>query len=101
MKKKPMSYDYGECHVCGEPMEERRVNQEFWIKDKLVVIEDVPAGVCLQCGEKVVKADVGQGIATLLEDSKRLRKARMISVPVLRFAEETELSVKLPKFKPV
>lgn len=81
-------YDYGGCHICGERMEERRITQEFWIKGKLIVIEGVPAGVCPRCGEKVVKADVGRWIAALIADSKRLRKVRMISVPVIRFAKE-------------
>lgn len=88
MKKNKSLYDYGKCHVCTEQMEERRINQEFWIKNNLIVIEDVPAGVCPQCGEKVVKADVGRWIATLLEDSKRLKKARTIKVPVVSFAKE-------------
>jgi len=70
-------------------MRERRVKQEFWIKGKLVVVEDVPAGVCPRCGEKVVKAEVGRAIPGLIEDSKRLRRARTISVPVLRFARRT------------
>lgn len=81
-------YDYGECNICGERMKERRVKQEFWIKGKLIVIEDVPAGVCPRCGEKVVKADVGRRIAALIADSKRLRRARMMGVPVIRFAKE-------------
>ncbi len=81
-------YDYGECHLCGEQMKARRTKQEFWIKGKLIVIENVPAGVCPQCGEKVVKADIGRRIAALIEDSKELRKARTISVPVIRFAEK-------------
>ena len=81
-------YDYGECHICGERMQERRVKQEFWIKGKLILIEDVPAGMCPQCGEKVVKADVGRAIAALMANPKRLRKVRMISVPVIRFAKE-------------
>ncbi len=80
-------YDYGECHICGEQMEERQIKQEFWIKGKLIVIEDVPAGICPQCGERVVKAEVGRSIAALIEDSKRLRKARMISVPVISFVK--------------
>lgn len=88
MKKNQSMYDYGECHTCGEQMEERRIKQDLWIKGKLIVIEDVPAGVCLQCGEKVVKADVGRWLAALVEDPKRLQKARTISVPVVRFAKE-------------
>lgn len=81
-------YDYGRCHVCGERMEQRRINQEFWIKGKLIVIKGVPAGVCPRCGEKVVKAEVGRWIAALIADSKRLRKVRMMSVPVISFAKE-------------
>jgi YgiT-type zinc finger domain-containing protein len=81
-------YDHGECHTCGEHMRERRVRQEFWIKGKLLVIEDVPGGVCPQCGEGVVKAEVGQAIAALIDDSKRLRRARTMTVPVLRFARK-------------
>jgi YgiT-type zinc finger domain-containing protein len=69
-------------------MQERRVKQEFWIKGKLVVVEGVPAGICPQCGEKVVKADVGRSIAVLVSSSKRLRKARTMSVPVIRYARE-------------
>ncbi len=81
-------YDYGECHVCSGRMQEQRVKQEFWIKGKLVVVEGVPAGVCSQCGERVVKADVGRSIAILVGNSKRLQKARRMSVPVIRFARQ-------------
>jgi len=88
MKNHKSSYGYGDCHICGGKMREKRVKQEFWIKGKLIVIEDVPAGVCSQCGEKVVKAEVGRQIAALIEDSKRLRKARTISVPVINFAKQ-------------
>ena len=69
-------------------MREKHIKQEFWAKGKLLIIEDVPAGVCPQCGEKVVKAEVGRQIAALIENSKRLRKARTISVPVIRFAKQ-------------
>lgn len=81
-------YNYGKCHVCGERMEEKRISQDFWIKGTLIVIEDVPTGVCTQCGEKVVKADVGRQIAALTADTKRLRKTRTMNVPVIRFAKE-------------
>ena len=74
MSEKP--YDYGECHVCGEQMQEQHIKQDFWIKGNLIVIEDVPAGVCPQCGEKVVNAATGQQIASLLVDQKSVQAAR-------------------------
>ena len=79
-------YDYGVCHVCGSHMESKRIKQDIWIRKKLIVVEDVPAGVCPQCGEKVVNAEVGRRLATVIEDTKRFRKARTMTVPVIQFA---------------
>ena len=81
-------YDYGKCHVCGERMQERQINQDFWLKGKLVVIESVPAGVCPQCGEKVVKADVGRDLAELIQNVRRLPKRKTLTVPVVRYAKK-------------
>jgi YgiT-type zinc finger domain-containing protein len=88
MNNHKKNYDYGKCQVCGEQMREKRINQDFWLKGKLVVIESVPAGVCPQCGEKIVKADVGRDLASLIQNHKRLPKRKMISVPVLRYAKK-------------
>ena len=79
------TYDYGKCQICGEQMVERQIKQDFWIKGDLIVIEDVPAGVCPQCGEKIVRADVGRQIAALITDIERMQPVRSISVPVLQF----------------
>jgi YgiT-type zinc finger domain-containing protein len=81
-------YDYGRCHICGEQMKEKRINQVFWLKGKLIVIESVPAGVCPQCDEKIVKAEVGRQLATLIHNLKRLPKGKTITVPVVRYAKE-------------
>ena len=45
-------------------------------------------GVCPQCGEKVVKADVGRWLAKLIESSDRIAKAPRISVPAIKFGVE-------------
>ena len=82
---KKKAYDYGECHVCGERMQERRVKQDFWVKEQLVVVEDVPAGVCPRCGERVVRAEIGLQLAALLKGSDRLRRAQTMRVPVIQF----------------
>lgn len=87
MRKKRSDY-LGKCHVCGEQMKEKRVKQDFWLKGKLVVIESVPAGVCPQCGEKIVKADVGRQLATLIQNLGRLPKGKTMNVPVVRYARE-------------
>jgi YgiT-type zinc finger domain-containing protein len=88
MNNNKAPYDYGKFHVCGEQMREKKINQDFWLKGKLIVIESVPAGVCPQCGEKIVKADVGRELATLIGNIRRMPKRRTISVPVIRYAKE-------------
>jgi YgiT-type zinc finger domain-containing protein len=88
MSNQKGDYDYGLCHVCGEQMQEQKINQDFWIKGNLIVIESVPAGVCPQCGEKVVKAQVGQQIAALLANLKQLPQEKTINVPVISFAQK-------------
>lgn len=85
---KKMRYKYGECETCNTPMKEGRIKQDFWIRGKLIVVEEAPAGVCPRCGEKVVKADVGLWIAKLIEDSDRIAKAPKISVPAIKFDEK-------------
>jgi YgiT-type zinc finger domain-containing protein len=82
---KKKAYDYGKCHVCGERMREQLVKQDFWVKEQLLVVEDVPAGVCPRCGEKVVRAEVGLQLAALLKGSARLRQAQTMRVPVIQF----------------
>ncbi len=82
-------YNYGECEICNTPLQERNIHQDFWIKNKLVIIENVPAGVCPQCGEKVVNAEVGEHIAKLLKDSKRIDKSPTISVPLINYGVKT------------
>lgn len=79
---------YGLCHVCGERMTPAFVKQDFWVKGKLIVVEGIPAGVCPQCGERVVKAEIGRYLVDLLGKSNGLRKVWHMTVPVLRFAKK-------------
>jgi YgiT-type zinc finger domain-containing protein len=86
--RKKTKYDYGVCEICGTRMQERRIKQDFWLRGKLIIVEDVPAGVCPRCGEKIVKADIGQLILKLIENSERIAKSPKISVPAVKFDTE-------------
>lgn len=81
-----MKYNYGECEICDTKLVEKQIKQDFWIRGKLVVIDHVPAGVCPQCGAKVVRADVGRRISKLLEDREKWSKAQVMEVPVVNYA---------------
>lgn len=88
MKKKAAGYDYGKCEICNTSLQEKLIKQDFWIKGELIVVEDVPAGVCPRCGEKVVKAVVGKEIEKLIRSSERIAQAPRISVPAVKFVAE-------------
>ncbi len=87
MKPQQNTYDYGECEICDSPLQERRIKQDFWIRGELVVVDQVVAGVCPQCGAKVVRADVGRQLAALLGNTERIARAPRMSVPVVAFDE--------------
>jgi len=46
------------CYFCKGKVAEQRVTIDYRWGDTLVVINDVPAGVCRQCGEKYLASDV-------------------------------------------
>ena len=81
-------YDYGECEICDTPMHEKRVKQDFWVQGQLLVIDEVPAGVCPRCGHRIVNAETGHRIAALIKNSERIAQARKISVPEIKFEGE-------------
>ena len=43
---------YADCTFCGGEVEERHINYDYRRRDHLLVLRNVPAGVCKQCGEK-------------------------------------------------
>ncbi len=80
-----MKYNYGECEICNAKLVGKRIKQDFWIRGKLVVIDNVPSGVCPRCGAKVVRSQVGKSIAKILESPGKWSKAPVIHVPVVEF----------------
>jgi YgiT-type zinc finger domain-containing protein len=90
IQTRTQDYDYGECEICDTPMQEKRIIQDFWIRGELLVVENVPAGVCPRCGEKIVRADVGRWIANLIDNAERIAKAPRISVPAITFDSEEQ-----------
>ncbi len=78
-----MKHDYGDCFFCGGEIEERLLPREIRWKGELLVFEDVPMGVCAQCGEKFLRPDVAKKMDAALQSPKRPR--RTLRVPVYQF----------------
>ncbi len=78
-----MQRKYSSCSYCSGSVLERHVVVEAWFGDKLVVFEDVPAGVCENCGEEYFSADVQKQMLTIMKQPPK----KKMEVPVFRFAD--------------
>ncbi len=75
--------EYGDCYYCGGAVKEQLVAREIRWKGQLLVFEDVPMGVCTQCGEKVLKPDVAKRLDQVLQQGQK--PAKTIQVPVYEY----------------
>ena len=68
------------CEYCGGTIVEKKVTVHRSVKGDYVLIENVPAGICTQCGTRYYAANV----LKMIEDSAHgKRKAeREVVVPV-------------------
>ena len=74
---------YSDCFYCGGTVEEQLTSREIRWKGKLFIFENVPVGVCMQCGEKVIKPEVAKAIDQLLQEEKK--PVKIIQVPVYQY----------------
>jgi len=78
-------HQYGDCSCCGGEVKAEKVELDYRYKGKLYVFENVPVGVCRQCGEKYLTANVAKEIERQILSQKQWKK--IISVPVSIFPE--------------
>jgi YgiT-type zinc finger domain-containing protein len=78
-----MAFEYHDCFFCGGEVREQFTPREIHWKGKLFIFENVPLGICVQCGEKVIKPEVAKAIDQVLLQEKQ--PIRIIEVPVYRY----------------
>ena len=72
------------CYFCKGTVVRQSTTVDFWWGDDLKIIENAPAGVCTQCGEKYFDALVYKRMERLAkEDSEAVRR---LSVDVVRYS---------------
>jgi HTH-type transcriptional regulator / antitoxin MqsA len=72
------------CVYCGGKVEPRQVTFAYDEEGDYFFIENVPAEVCTQCGEKTYSPQVTDELIRLAK--RRLKPARKVQVPVFDFA---------------
>ncbi len=58
---------YSDCYYCKGAVKEQLQPREIRWQGRLYVIDNVPMGVCTQCGEKLIKPEVAKSIDAILE----------------------------------
>jgi len=73
------------CAFCKGNTEERLITYVQEHKGRVVIIENVPAEVCTQCGEKFIGPEVAEKIQRLVWEQPAPK--RRANVPVYDLAE--------------
>ncbi len=74
------------CYICGSKLKRQKVDiARYWGKD-LIALNDVPALVCQQCGERYFEARVSHKIDQKIQEAiGRKNSIQKIDVPVVQF----------------
>jgi len=80
-KGKEMNEIMDRCDLCGGELRPGKTTLEIWSGEELLVIKDVLADVCQQCGEAYISADISEKLDHFLAEYHRYRPERYIAVP--------------------
>jgi YgiT-type zinc finger domain-containing protein len=72
------------CDICGGPVTEQAVTYRIELSNRLIVVENVPAKVCLQCGERLYSAETVERLQKTVWEDKP--PSRVLETPVFNFA---------------
>jgi len=77
---------YSDCFYCGGGVEERLMPREVRWEGQLFVFENVPMGVCTQCGEKFLVPQVAKSIDSMLQ--RPWKPTKTLAVPVYEYKSD-------------
>ena len=72
------------CVFCGGKVVKREVTFTYEEDGKFLIIEHVPAEVCVRCGEKMYSPEVTDELLNLAR--KKTKPSGKIEVPIYEFA---------------
>ena len=74
---------YEKCYFCKGKVVKKRITVDYRWGEDLIVIKDVPAGVCQQCGEKYLESGVYRELERLAKSKSHV--AGTMKVDILDF----------------
>ncbi len=74
------------CVFCGGKVKKKKVTFSYEEDDKYILVENVPAEICTECGEKTYSPEVTDELLRFAKDE--FQPVKIIEVPVFNFAEK-------------
>ena len=74
------------CDFCGNEVVKKRMTIDFHYKGKLIIIENVPVKVCVECKERYYDAHVWEELERIARSRTNVKKE--IKVPVKEYELE-------------
>lgn len=71
------------CPLCGGSLESRHISHPQYFDGSLVILENIPAEVCLQCGEVLLNPSVVERMQETVWSGKAAK--RMARIPIYDF----------------
>ncbi len=76
--------NYGDCIYCGGEVSKKKERLDYRYHGQLFIMENVPLGVCNQCGEKFLSSKIAKELEKAVKNSKKPLKT--IAVPIISLA---------------
>ena len=75
------------CYFCKGTVTPDRITHVHRWKGKVIILEDVPADVCQQCGELFFAPEVLKGMDQIAEHGQQEKLKKQIVIPVYSLSE--------------
>jgi YgiT-type zinc finger domain-containing protein len=75
------------CDLCGGDLNASTTALQLWHEQELVILRDVPAETCEQCGQSQIPSDIAQQVEQFLENYQQYQPQRYLQVPEFSAAD--------------
>lgn len=73
------------CSVCKASLKEKNIIYTQELEGKVYMVSDVPALVCVQCGEQYLSPDTVDMIQKVIEQGEKGKRRPIKQIPVFHF----------------
>jgi len=80
-REEPLMKPYGDCIYCGGEVIEQIERIDYRHHGQLYILENVPTGVCRQCGEQYFTAEAAKRMEAAVEEADG--PVAVVPVPVI------------------